>query len=528
MPDWNPVEMIGYQPDQLSYSLYKKLITDSAWSIARKQMQYKNINRELMTSFSGKPYIDTRLSFSSYMPKTINNIISKKIVNFWLKQLNQNPFLHDKVEFDIADSCFDLNSKKKIYSKYTFLNDKEKKKYLFNIKNHTEIIINNFKEDFKKDKLLLYELENFRKKEINFFLKNKIDPIILSKKLIQKLIYFGIVPFSKFARNAFIGKKILNSLMDKKLINLNEYSKLLSSVNTVSNEYRKLKNESKTSKDKFKKFKNYFFHLRPGTYDIKLKRFLPGLKVWKIDNFEKFFEFNNQYKKILTSIKINKIDKYLIKNKINFSAETLLIYSLTSIKLRENSKFIFTRTLSDILELIKFWSQTKKIPLKNVSNMSYDKIFSISKKKINRNILKKIEISEEKNRNYDNYVKLPYLITSPNDFYVASILITKPNFITKKIVKGDIKVIKNPDHEVSIKNKIILIENADPGYDWVLSQNIKGIITKYGGVNSHMSIRCEELNKPAAIGIGDKNFEEICKISNIILDCKEKKINIIN
>ena len=28
--------------------------------------------------------------------------------------------------------------------------------------------------------------------------------------------------------------------------------------------------------------------------------------------------------------------------------------------------------------------------------------------------------------------------------------------------------------------------------------------------------------------IGDKNFEEICKISNIILDCKEKKINIIN
>jgi len=217
-----------------------------------------------------------------------------------------------------------------------------------------------------------------------------------------------------------------------------------------------------------------------------------------------------------------------MKNKINFSAETLLTYSLTSIKLRENSKFIFTRTLSDILELIKFWSKVKKISLKNISNMTYNKIFSISKRKINKNFFKKIEIVEEKKRNYDNYVKLPYLITSPNDFYVASILITKPNFITKKITKGDIKIIKNPDQEVSIKNKIILIENADPGYDWVLSQNIKGLITKYGGVNSHMSIRCEELNKPAAIGIGDKNFEEISKISNIILDCKEKKINIIN
>ena len=531
MPDWNPVEMIGYQPDKLSYSLYKKLITDTAWSIARKEMDYKNINRELMTSFSGKPYIDTRLSFFSFLPKTVNNIISKKIVNYWLLDLNKNPFLHDKVEFDIADSCFDLSSKKKIYSKYIFLNHNEKKKYLLNIKEHTEKIINNFQEDFKKNKKLLEDLEDFRKKEINFFIEKKNNPITLSNKLIKKLTYFGIVPFSKFARHAFIGKKILNSLVNKKLINLHEYSKLLASVNTVSSEYRKLKNESKSNNKKFKKFKNYFFHLRPGTYDIKMKRFLPGLKVWKIDNFEKFFEFNNQFKKILTTTKINKIDKYLKKNKLNFSAETLLMYSLTSIKLRENSKFIFTRTLSDILELIKLWSQAKKISLKNISSMSFDQILSISKKKINKNILQKIKeigISEEKKKNYDSYVKLPYLITTPNDFYVASILITKPNFITKKIIKGDIKVIKNPDNETYIKDKIILIENADPGYDWVLSQKIKGLITKYGGVNSHMSIRCEELNKPAAIGIGDKNFEEICKISNIILDCKEKKINIIN
>ena len=528
MPDWNPVEMIGYQPDKLSYSLYKKLITDSAWSIARKEMKYKNINRKLMTSFSGKPYIDTRLSFFSYIPKTVNNIISKKIVNFWLSELNKNPFLHDKVEFDIADSCFDLNSKKKIYSKYIFLNLKEKKNYLSNIKKHTEELINNFQKDFKNDKKLLYELENFRKKEIDIFIKKKQNPILLSKRLIKKLIYFGIVPFSKFARHAFIGKKILNSLMDKKLISLHEYSKLLASINTVSSEYRKLKNESNINKNKFKKFKNYFFHLRPGTYDIKTKRFLPGLKSWKIDNFDKFFEFNDQYKKILTPTKINKIDKYLIKNKINFPAEILLTYSLTSMKIRENSKFIFTRTLSDILELIKFWSQTKKISLKNMSSMSFDKIQNISKKKINKNVLKNIQINEEKKRNYNSYVKLPYLVTSANDFYVASILITKPNFITKKIVKGDIKIIKNPANEINIKDKIVLIENADPGYDWVLSQKIKGLITKYGGVNSHMSIRCEELNKAAAIGIGDKNFEEICKISNIILDCKENKINIIN
>ena len=92
MPDWNPVEMIGYQPDKLSYSLYKKLITDLAWSLSRKEMNYKNINKELMYSFSGKPYIDARLSFFSYIPESVDNITSKKIVNHWLLELNKNPF----------------------------------------------------------------------------------------------------------------------------------------------------------------------------------------------------------------------------------------------------------------------------------------------------------------------------------------------------------------------------------------------------------------------------------------------------
>ena len=35
MPDWNPVEIIGKYPSQLSVSLYKYLITDNIWAKAR-------------------------------------------------------------------------------------------------------------------------------------------------------------------------------------------------------------------------------------------------------------------------------------------------------------------------------------------------------------------------------------------------------------------------------------------------------------------------------------------------------------
>ena len=48
-----------------------------------------------------------------------------------------------------------------------------------------------------------------------------------------------------------------------------------------------------------------------------------------------------------------------------------------------------------------------------------------------------------------------------------------------------------------------MIESADPGYDWIFTHDIKGLITKYGGAASHMAIRCAEFNLPAAIGSGE-------------------------
>ena len=58
-----------------------------------------------------------------------------------------------------------------------------------------------------------------------------------------------------------------------------------------------------------------------------------------------------------------------------------------------------------------------------------------------------------------------------------------------------------------------------------LAKNIKGLITKYGGLNSHMAIRCAELNLPALIGVGKNNFENILKHKTISLDCLARKIS---
>ena len=123
-------------------------------------------------------------------------------------------------------------------------------------------------------------------------------------------------------------------------------------------------------------------------------------------------------------------------------------------------------------------------------------------------------------------IKLPDFIKTELDVYRFYDNITKPNFITLNSKLGEIVELKNLNLK-KIKGKILMIKNADPGFDYVFNHDIKGLITEYGGANSHMAIRCLELNIPAAIGVGKFQFEKIKLSKKIILDCSKKKIQII-
>ena len=91
-----------------------------------------------------------------------------------------------------------------------------------------------------------------------------------------------------------------------------------------------------------------------------------------------------------------------------------------------------------------------------------------------------------------------------------------PNFVTKTIT-AELLLLDKEDNK-KLDGKIVVIESADPGFDWIFGYDIAGLITRYGGANSHMAIRCAELNIPAAIGVGDLLFEKF-KTGLAQLDC---------
>ena len=74
---------------------------------------------------------------------------------------------------------------------------------------------------------------------------------------------------------------------------------------------------------------------------------------------------------------------------------------------------------------------------------------------------------------------------------------------------------------------LLLIANVDPGYDWVFTHNIAGLVTIFGGVNSHMAIRAGELGIPAVIGVGETAFTQWSQAQVLEIDCANRRVVII-
>ena len=117
MSDWNPAEIIGTAPKVLASSLYRILITDKSWAVSRAQLGYRNVdNVPLMSIIAGKPYINMRASFNSFIPASLPSDLAQELVDIYTLHLENNPQLYDKIEFDIVPTCLDFD-----FSRYQIL-----------------------------------------------------------------------------------------------------------------------------------------------------------------------------------------------------------------------------------------------------------------------------------------------------------------------------------------------------------------------------------------------------------------------
>ncbi|AEA80600.1 phosphoenolpyruvate synthase / Pyruvate phosphate dikinase [Candidatus Pelagibacter sp. IMCC9063] len=198
-----------------------------------------------------------------------------------------------------------------------------------------------------------------------------------------------------------------------------------------------------------------------------------------------------------------------------------------SIELREYSKFVFTKSIDQIFQNLKKFGKRNRIKVDDLSYLTIQNIidiyYNLEYKSINRNLSDKISNNKQNYIELSN-INLPEVIIEKNDIYYFEEKNTKVNFVGTDKASGKVLHLRKMHKTTNLSKKIICIENADPGYDFLFSKNISGLITKYGGANSHMAIRCYELGIPAAIGVGNYLFEDIIKKKFIDINCEIKKI----
>jgi glutamine kinase len=521
MPDWNPVEMIGRAPRALASSLYQTLITNNVWQDARKIMGYAiPKSQSLMVMLAGQPFIDTRLSFHSYLPKTISPSVSEKLVNHWVDRLKNNPELHDKVEFEVAITTYSFDIDEKIEQLIgNVLTTSEKEKFKQAHCQQTIQLVKGESEGSLEQALDKINLLNKKHTDENNL--DLQDNLLLLPALINDCINLGTIPFSILARHGFIAKTILISLKQQNIITQDEFNQIHASVQTVAsdlvNDMTALQMETISTAS----FMEKYGHLRPGTYDIMSRRYD---QMSNLSNGVNFNQSQQQFASFQFSNKQKQQINGLLKEGGfgDFNADDLLSYINDAITGREYGKFVFTRSVSNILEMIARFAESNGLSRDEISHVPINMLLKVVKHSDENSIERKLrEISEQEAEKHDVSVaiRLPQLLTDQAGVYIVPFQVSHPNFITHKKITAPSIVLSSDFNTTSLNGKVVLIEGADPGFDWIFSQNIAGLITKYGGANSHMAIRCAEFKIPAAIGCGDQRFELLLKASHVYLDC---------
>ncbi len=516
MPDWNPAEIIGVRPRALAMSLYKELVTDYIWAYQRDNYGYKNLRSfPLLIDFGGVPYIDVRVSFNSFLAKEMDDNISEKLVNYYIDQLIVNKKNHDKVEFEIIFSCFtfDLEERIQVLKQYGFTNS-EIESICCALKRLTNCIVDEESGYLRKDLERIKQLSG-RREEI---LSSSLDTVSKIYWLLEDCKRYGTLPFAGLARGGFIAVQMLQSLKTKGILSNGEYNDFMGELDTVS---------SQMTRDFYDfdkpRFMEKYGHLRPGTYDILSHRY---------DEDEgRYFDFSakkepaKKKKFFLSLSQLNSIKKLLEQHGLNNDVLKLFDFFKFAIEGREYAKFIFTKNLSDAISLFGKLGDELGFSKEDISYANIDVIYKADSSEADIKQLLQRSIAEGRARHQKTLqINLPAVIVDEKDVWCFQQQDLEPNYITLK--KGVGQVTSITDGE-GIDNKIIFIENADPGYDWIFSKNIVGFVTMYGGANSHMAIRAGELSIPAVIGIGESKYRYYSMANVLEIDCEAKNMRIL-
>ncbi len=530
MPDWNPAEIIGTAPGELARMLYRHLIMDDTWATQRAEYGYRDVRpNPLLVSFAGRPYVDVRASFTSFIPASLDETLAARQLDFCLNWLRANPTLHDKVEFEVVPTCLapDFDFWEERFTKeagFSADDIAQMREGLLGITAHAFTRCN---ADYAMVETLIA-----RHRKTMETLK---DPLERARVLLEDCRRYGTLPFAHLARSGFVAVTLLHGAQRMGVITAQARDSFLTTIRTVSHTFTEDALSVVHDKMDWDKFVSKYGHLRPGTYDITSPRYdadpetflrpLLAQAEHGAKHEDTAGDWLNERARFLETLKDMGLPS---------EADQVETFLKQAIEGREYAKFIFSRSLSDAIEALQEFGTTLGLSAETLADIPLSDLLALrdtaEAPADSAARLVQIAAQNQQARALSAAVRLPPVIRGKADFETFTIGAEMANFVGQTPVIGecvDLEHVEN-NNMPEIKDRIVMIPQADPGYDWLFGQGIAGLVTMYGGANSHMAIRAAEFGLPAAIGIGEQRYRHICDAKILQLDPAKQILQIVS
>jgi phosphohistidine swiveling domain-containing protein len=536
MPDWNPAEMIGIAPRRLALSLYQRLIGAHAWARARARIGYRDVAPvSLIVALAGRPYVDVRASLSSLLPADVSEPTAHALVEAQLARLCERHDLHDKIEFEVALTCHALDFDARIVDYAAVgLPSAELDGFRRALVSLTDRMLLGRAPRIGDELGRLRTLEERRRQRCAFVPLEASQAARVAVEALDDCAERGVEPFAVLARYAFVAMALLRSLRARGVLSGAEYDALLRAIPTIGSRFSNDVEALRTRQVPATAFLDRYGHLRPSSYEITAPSYAEAPELYLSGGDAPQAEHSaapspDDARAIFDAHRVE-IDRLLAEAGFEARTDALAGFVVAAIPAREHAKFEFMRTLDSALRALARWGELVGLTREEVSHLPIETIASTASESLSaaaRSELSREAAYGRKRWALTRALALPPLITRSADLRRFVLHEARPNFVTSKRVTANVVYVEPGRAIPPLAGRIVVVESADPGYDWVFSHGIAALVTRYGGVASHMCIRAAEFGLPAAIGCGDVLFEQIARAAVVELDCASGTVRVV-
>lgn len=495
MADWNPAELLGAHPRPLALSLFQHLIADGIWWQARADLGYAKTPEPgvtLLHPVLGRPMVDVRRSANSLLPRGLAPDLASRVVGHWIDTLKARPELHDKVEFEVYRTVRDMRNHEELARRWSDVLGRR---------------------GWQSWESSLGQLaKDLTQTGPASALERHLTPLRglaappasgLGWQALLERARRGAFAFSALARLAFVGEAQLRSVIERGALSPDRALQLraLSRQN-----FMPVSPAGEPQRTDL---------LRPSSFDITRPLWSTARSALqtRARSDHGTFQFDGRERRLLARL--------LREAELPITADEWLRFVQASASAREWGKQVFTADLCLALEQMVGQIEGCGLDREHASWLSLEQFRSgvcMPRDRAQRFWLRSATAARVEHAAQSQQILSPVL-RGPQDRHLADSLSTLPNFVGRHVARGHLVLepsMNDPDH--GFQQAIVVLEQADPGYDWLFEHPIAGLITAWGGANSHMAIRCAEQGVAAAFGCGELLLARARKATHATID----------